>query len=468
MRANHFRLRLFERVTFGLLFAVVMAGQASAQPSGADKELATNIERLIRELGDDSFTVREKAEKELVEIGEPAIARLTTAAKDASFERSQRAAALLTVIRRSGVGLRHVATVHNPALMGAVTVMLSPDGKFVYVPAFQTSSVNVFRRDGLTGSLAHQQTLADAAQLGGVVTLRLSKDGKSAVTAAFGSKSVALLSRNERTGELAIESVVHNDPANGPTMVWPIDACFSNDGNFVYAVDDQGASVIVLAVEGGKRLRHVETFAGQDRCFDGARGLVCHPDGKTIYVSSRRPGTLSVLERDPASGKLGVRQVLRDEADGVRGLAGGTEPRVSRDGKFVYALSGRFEGDNAISVFAVGGDGKLTVAQELRGEQGDFEELTGANDLAFSPDETYLYVAGTTSCSLAAFRRDASSGKLTYLATLRTEATGLGADLGANGMECSADGRFLYLALENNSAISIFERTAKAAPEAAP
>jgi 6-phosphogluconolactonase (cycloisomerase 2 family) len=456
------RVPVFTLVISCLLgLAVFSSALAQAE---ADKELAAKIDRLIRELADDSFAVREKAEQELAQIGEAALAKLQIAANDSSAERSQRATKLLKEIRRAGVGLRHLETVQHPALMGAVTLTLSPDGQFVYVPAFQTSAVSVFGRDALTGLLKHQQTLADPAQLGGVVTFKLSHDGNLAVAAAFSSKTVALLSRNAKTGELTLESVAGNNPAIGLTMVWPIDAIFSTDGKFVYAVDDQAAIVVVFAVEGGKRLRYVESFAGDDRCFDGARGLVAHPDGKTIYVSSRRPGTLSVLDRDPATGKLAVRQVIRDEAEGVHGLAGSTEPRVSRDGKFVYTLAGRFEGDNAVSVFQVGDDGKLKLVQELRGENGGFDELTGPNDIGLAPDEATLYVSGTTSCSLAAFRRDAASGKLTYLATLRSEATGLGADLGANGIDCSSDGRFLYLALENNSAISVFERTAAVKP----
>src|SRR5262245_16219782 len=284
------------------LLALVFVSTALGQQADTDKELAARIDRLIQQLGDDSFTVREKAEQELADIGEPALAKLAIAVKDSSAERSQRAAKLLKDVRRSGVGLRHLETVQHPALIGAVTLVISPDGQFVYVPAFQASSVNVFRRDAVTGLLKHQQSLIDG-QLAGVVTLKLNHDGSLAIASAFGSKSVALFSRNARTGNLTLESVLSNDPGIGLSMVWPIDAIFSNDGKFVYAVDDQGASVIVCAVEGGKRLRHVETFAGQDRCFDGARGLVAHPDGKTIYVSSRRPGTLSVLDRDTASGK---------------------------------------------------------------------------------------------------------------------------------------------------------------------
>jgi 6-phosphogluconolactonase (cycloisomerase 2 family) len=454
-----FRRFQLHRWSIAALPLLIVASWAWSQQLEPPAEREARIDRLIQQLDDDKFEVREKAEKELAAIGEAARAKLTSASQDGPFERRERAAKLLREIRRAGAGLRHVATTKHEGLAGAVTLVISPDGRFVYVPGFQANAINVFRRDPLTGTLEVQQTLVDPTQLGGVVTVRLSRDGKYAVAAAYASKSITLLSRNAATGELTIESVRQHEPAGELNLVWPIDAIFSIDGKFVYAVDDQGATVVVFAVEGGSKLRLVETFEGRERCFNGARGLIAHPDGKTIYVCSRRPGTLTVLDRDPVSGKLSVRQILRDGEKGVNGLAGATEPRVSRDGKFVYTISGRFEGDNAIGVYQVDDGGTLRVLQEVFGGQGEFENFSGANDLTLSPKENFFYASGTTSCSLACFRRDPASGKLTYLATLQSEATGAGADLGANGLECSSDGRFLYLTVENASAISVFERT---------
>jgi 6-phosphogluconolactonase (cycloisomerase 2 family) len=452
------------RIAFYTSLLMLFVAELNGQEAESAAQLAARIDRLIVQLDDDKFQVREKAEAELTQIGEPALAKLTAASKDASAERSQRAAKVLKEIRRAGLGLRHIGSIRHEALLGAVTLAISPDGRFVYVPAFQTSAVNVFRRDAATGHLEHQATLADAAQLGGIVTLRLSPDGKYAVGACFRAKSIALFSRHAETGELALESVRAHEPEGDLKLEWPIDAIFSTDGRFVYAVDDRLATVVVFEVAEGKRLKLVHTFEGQDRCFDGARGIVAHPDGKTMYVSSRRYGALAVLDVDPATGKLGVRQILRDGQEGIQGLAGTTGACVSRDGKFVYTISGRFEGDQAIGAYKVGEDGKLAVLQEFISEQSDLKDFSGANELTISPDDKYFYASGTTSCSVACFRRDPASGKLQYVTTVQNEATGVGSDLGANGLECSADGRFLYLALENAAAISIFERTSPPQP----
>jgi 6-phosphogluconolactonase (cycloisomerase 2 family) len=445
------------RAKYAVAIASLLFGAAflNAQEANSPKALAERIERLIKQLDDEKFEVREKAEKDLAAIGEPAREKLTAATKDASFERSQRAAKLLKELRRNSAGLSHVQTVTDDGLKGMVTVAISPDGKFVYVPGFQAGAVGTFRRDDATGMLEFVTALHSPNLLGGAVSFRLSPDGKRGVSACFSAQTITLLARDEKSGGLEIEASAGKGE---PALEFPIDATFSADGKFVYAVDDSAGAVIVFDVSRPKQMKHVQTLVAPDGCFQGARGVTAHPDGKTLYISAARAGTLSVLDRDPASGKVAVRQVLYDGQDGVRGLAGTMGTVVSQDGKFVYAASGRFDGDNAVGVFQVGSDGKLSVVQEIVNDEGELENFTGGNELTLSPDGKWFYASGTTSCGLACFRRDAVTGKLEFVTTIRNETTGVGADLGANGIAVSPDGRFLYLALEDSAAIAVFER----------
>src|SRR5262245_6613077 len=80
-------------VVVSLVWALGSFGWAQLAESRAI--LTARIERLIQQLDDDNFAVREKAEAELTTIGEPAREKLTAAAKDSAAERSRRAAKIL-------------------------------------------------------------------------------------------------------------------------------------------------------------------------------------------------------------------------------------------------------------------------------------------------------------------------------------------------------------------------------------
>ncbi len=87
--------------------------------------------------------------------------------------------------------------------LGAPTsVVVSPDGKFLYASAWKSASHVVFKRDAASGKLEHVQTLSDAALLDGATDLRLSPDGKLAAAAAFRSQSVVLYRRDAKSGKL--------------------------------------------------------------------------------------------------------------------------------------------------------------------------------------------------------------------------------------------------------------------------
>jgi 6-phosphogluconolactonase (cycloisomerase 2 family) len=345
-------------------------------------------------------------------------------------------------------------------LDGVVSVTVSSDGKFLYGASWKGANVNVFKRDVQSGKLNHVQTINDADSLAGTTGISLSPDGKFAVASAFQSKTVVLFQRNPETGDLTVVDVARHGE-NGVQLGFPIDAAFSLDSKFVYAVDDNGpgesgqGSVAAFRVNGAK-LEFVALDEGMNGCYQGARGIAFHPDGKTVFITCNDAGTLAVANRDPETGKTSVRQVLRDEEDDVHGLAGAMSVAVSPDGKFVYVSAGRFHGDNTISAFQLNADGRLKVLEEFHNGQGEFQGFEGGNHLTISPDGLNLYAAGTRSGSVASFRRDRETGKLKYLDVIPDG--GDGGELGAAGVCVSPDGQFVYIATEDKKSISIFKR----------
>src|SRR4029078_1484368 len=123
MRANLTRSHVLAAV-ISVAVLLLSAGKVRTQEAEAPADLDARIERLIKQLDDDKFQVREEAEQEWAQSGEPAVSKLTAATKDSSFERAERAGKLLKEIRRARIGLRHIEKVIHQGLAGAVTVVL--------------------------------------------------------------------------------------------------------------------------------------------------------------------------------------------------------------------------------------------------------------------------------------------------------------------------------------------------------
>jgi 6-phosphogluconolactonase (cycloisomerase 2 family) len=359
-----------------------------------------------------------------------------------------------------GGRLKLVESVPRDELDSVVKAVVSPDGKFLYASCWKLSSVLTFARDPQTGKLELKQTITDADNLDGVTGLALSLDGNLAIATAFKSRAAVLYVRNPENGMLARLDTAR-EREGGVRLGFPIEATFSPDSKNVCVLDDTGigeqglGAVVSFRVEDGK-LVVVSTDEGNAGCYAGARGLAFHPDGKTLFVACGRAGTLVAVDRDPVAGSTKVREVIKDEEGDVHGLAGAMGVAVSRDGRSVYVNSGRFEGDNAVSAFRIGDDGRLKLIQEFINGQGRLNGFEGGNHLGITPDGLNVYAAATRSGTVACFRRDPGSGQLTLMETISDGAPGN--ELGAVGVSISPDGRFVYVPAEDRKAISVFRR----------
>jgi 6-phosphogluconolactonase (cycloisomerase 2 family) len=311
-----------------------------------------------------------------------------------------------------------------------------------------------------TGMLANKQTIAEPEDLAGASDLELSPDGKPAVAVAFRSRTVTLYDRNPDTGEPKLIDMAR-DGEKGLHLSFPTQGACSPDSRFVAVLDDGGeddGAVVSFRVAANKRLELVGTDKDKDGCYAGARGLAFHPGGKTLLVVSYRGSALVAADFDGKTGTTRVRQVVRDGQGGARGLVGAFGVVISPDGKHVYVSSGRFGGDNAVSAFKLTAGVELAFIQEFQDRGGELQGFLGGNHLAVSPDGLNVYAATTRSGSIASFRRDPASGKLTYLETIPD--CGEGGENGAAAISVSPDNAFVYVATEDKKAISIFKRDA--------
>ena len=195
-------------------------------------------------------------------------------------------------------------------------------------------------------------------------------------------------------------------------------------------------------------LRHVDT--GFD-ALDGVSGAVVSPDGRHLYVVGEE--SILVMEINPASGQPTPIQTLKQNAlDGIRLRHVVMDP----DGLNLYAGSYY---DDALMVFSRHPtSGHLTHIQTLRSTFPDLLSLELLNDLVFSADGRFLYLAGAGNSALGIFRRHLGSGTLQLVDEI-VGFTDLPVLQDPEGLDLSPEGDVLYVADRDGGLLSFARDT---------
>ena len=110
-------------------------------------------------------------------------------------------------------------------------------------------------------------------------------------------------------------------------------------------------------------------------------------------------------------------QAVGDEKGGANQIEGQFGVNSSPDGKFLYVCSGRFSGNDAVSVFRVTDERKLVPIQAIVNRE---EGLTfvGGNEAIVSPDGRNVYATATVSGTIVCFARDPQTGRLRLIQSI--------------------------------------------------
>jgi len=301
---------------------------------------------------------------------------------------------------------------------GATAVVISSDGRYLYVASVDAGTVAVFTRDPATGDLTflEKHLREDVPSLDGATSITLSSDEKQVYVGGLGNGTVTVFGRDPATGKLTFASSVVDGTANVDGLAGARDVEVSRDGKHVYVAGLAESAVVAFRRDANTgALGFVEfeqSGKGGVEGLVGAWGLALSPDGKHLYVASQFDDSLTVFARDPSTGALTYVETRKQEEDEVSGMDGAVTVLVSGDGKHVY-LTGSSEG--AIAVFARDPDtGKLTFVESVKDGEGDVRGLGGVFNLALTADGRELYAISFDDGAVVHFMRDPATGKLTF------------------------------------------------------
>lgn len=273
-------------------------------------------------------------------------------------------------------------------LIDANGVVVSGDGRHVYVAAGGSGAVSSFARDGQSGEIV---------QVGCV-----SANGTSGVDGTEGA-------------------CVDGDALAGASSVTA-----SPDGRFVYATSYWSSGIAVFARAESGRLRQVGCVRAVKTCVSaralgGAAELAISPDGRNAYLAAPDAEAVVQFTRDPQSGALAFLDCISDDGTdrlckNGNALRGAAAIVASPDGKHVYVAAAT---SNAVLTFVRDGTtgalrqtGCVMDSAPRSGSCVRGRALGGVVGLALTSDGRTLFATAYDSEALAVFSRNPVNGSI--------------------------------------------------------
>lgn len=268
-------------------------------------------------------------------------------------------------------------------------------------------AVSAYAIDRKTGAL---RPLNQESSVGaGPCHIIVDATGKCAIVANYGGGSATVLPiRADGALAPASDFVQHSGASVNPQRQEGPHAHSTtlDPANRVAFVVDLGLDKLMayqLDARRGKLTPNAPPFAAVT-AGAGPRHFAFHPNGKYAYVINELGNTITAFAYDAARGALRAVQALSTLPAGFTDTSYCADIHVSPTGRFVY---GSNRGHDSIAIFKVDGrSGKLTPA----GHQSTLGKWP--RNFALDPTNQFLFAANQNSDDIVSFRMNATTGAL--------------------------------------------------------
>lgn len=290
-----------------------------------------------------------------------------------------------------------------PVSGGPWALTISPDRKVLYVGNREVPKISSFRIDRDTGGLTQIGLVSPEA-----APTYLSTDRKGRF----------LLSAYFHAGLTAVHPIREDGAVGGPPIEWletatgahAIQTDPSNRFAFVPHIAGKGPNVIYqfrfdentghLTPNSPPRVEPKEYLGPRHFCF--------HPTKNILYFSNEQGGSVTGYRLDNTTGSLSAIQTLTTLPEGYSEWNLCSQIQISPSGKFLYAAN---RGHNSVAAYSVdASSGRLTAIEQVSTE-------AVPTSFSLDPEGKFLFVAGSESGRLASYRVNGDTGELTPLET---------------------------------------------------
>ncbi len=341
---------------------------------------------------------------------------------------------------------------------GLWRAVVAPGGQHAYGIAYNDHALLIFDRNPTTGKLTQRGAggclsetgsggaCTKAKGLGQPGSLVISPDGRQVYVVSQVPGTVATFDRNTATGDLSqkpdLSSCISQDGSSAGTAGVCTDGrgltsvgalVMSPDGRQLYAgtqpiaILQRNRATGVLTQPAGEAGCIDENQA--DGCADGhglraSRQPAVTPDGRSLYMPGNDGNTLTIFDRDPATGLIRQKAGTAD-CMGLTSLGGqcALDPKLSKvlaivpapDSRHVYVSVA-----DGILTYKRAADGRLTSQSciNANGSAGCVEgkHLRYVSYSAMSPDGQTIVAGLELDHGIVLFQRDAATGDLRQVA----------------------------------------------------
>ena len=352
-------------------------------------------------------------------------------------------------------------------LSGAKGITISSNGLFAYVVGHSDHSVSWFSRIPATGALSFEGLIRDVEDSGTVdglsfpVDVILSANEDFIFVSSLQDDSVSWFSRDSGTGGLTYQGMVKDGLSGSEGLDGAYGLNISSDGNLLYVAGHYENSVAWYqcdpstgALTYGGVLR--DDYGGVDG-LEGAQMVTISPDGNFVYVTGKYDDSVSWYEKNASTGALSYRGIAKNGDGGVKGLLGTNHVIVSSDGGHAYVTGSL---DNAVSWYSINSVGRFSFLGYLKDGENGVDGLSSAKDILLSDDGLFAYVSAPGDKAISWYERNASSGDLTFIGMLKDGENGVDGMSDPHNLTFSNDGSHIYVSGRTDNAISWYERNA--------
>jgi len=207
-------------------------------------------------------------------------------------------------------------------------------------------------------------------------------------------------------------SFINKLPTNGTA---PCHITTNNSGNFIFVANYLGGVVMVYETLENGGLKEFQKLELDNPIKSHAHSVTLSADNKHIYIADLGNDKIWMYNfnaKEKTIQKAKVPFVKLEDGSGPRHFV------IAKDGEHAYVVN---ELNSTITTFNIDSDGVLQPIQNISTLPDSYHASNSAADIHITNSGEYLYVSNRGHNSLASYKMDKKSGKLTSLGYTSTD-----------------------------------------------